>query len=94
VDFNPCQPGNPGFTRLAGRNDREGIAKTRHTRCVIAGQLSRRGKRGQQQGDSTMQADVLFRILKGVSWAVIALMLISIAYATFTSIKYWAGIGV
>jgi len=41
-----------------------------------------------------MQADVLFRILKGVSWAVIALMLISIAYATFTSIRYWAGIGV
>jgi len=59
-----------------------------------AGQLSRRGKRGQQQGDSTMQADVLFRILKGASWAVIALMLISIAYATFTSIRYWAGIGV
>ena len=41
-----------------------------------------------------MQADVLFRILKGISWAVIALMLISIGYATFTSIKYWAGIGV
>ena len=45
-------------------------------------------------GDSTMQADVLFRILKGVSWAVIALMLISILYAGFTSIKYWSGIGV
>lgn len=41
-----------------------------------------------------MQAEVLFRILKGVSWAVIALMLISILYAGFTSIKYWAGIGV
>ncbi len=41
-----------------------------------------------------MQADVLFRILKGVSWAVIVLMLISIIYAAFTSIKYWAGIGV
>lgn len=41
-----------------------------------------------------MQADVLFRILKGVSWAVIALMLLGIAYAAFTSIRYWAGIGV
>jgi len=41
-----------------------------------------------------MHADVLFRILKGVSWVVIALMLISIAYAAFTSVKYWAGIGV
>ncbi len=41
-----------------------------------------------------MQADVLFRILKGVGWGVMALMLISIGYATFTSIKYWAGIGV
>lgn len=41
-----------------------------------------------------MQADVLFRILKGVSWAVLILMLLSIAYAGFTSIRYWAGIGV
>lgn len=41
-----------------------------------------------------MQADVLFRVLKGVSWAVIALMLVSILYAVFTSVKYWAGIGV
>jgi len=41
-----------------------------------------------------MQPDVLFRILKGVGWGVIALMILSIAYATFTSIKYWAGIGV
>jgi len=41
-----------------------------------------------------MQADSLFRILKGVSWAVLALMLLSIAYAAFTSIRYWAGIGV
>ena len=41
-----------------------------------------------------MQADVLFRVLKGVSWVVIALMLISIAYAMFTSIRYWSGIGV
>lgn len=41
-----------------------------------------------------MQADLLFRVLKGVSWGVIALMLLSIAYASFTSIKYWAGIGV
>ncbi|MFT0850281.1 hypothetical protein VRY85_05805 [Achromobacter sp. F4_2707] len=41
-----------------------------------------------------MQADVLFRILKGLSWVVIALMLVSIVYASFTSIKYWAGIGV
>jgi len=41
-----------------------------------------------------MQADVLFRILKAVSWVVIALMLLGIAYAAFTSIRYWAGIGV
>jgi len=41
-----------------------------------------------------MQADVLFRILKGASWVVIALMLVSILYASFTSIRYWAGIGV
>jgi len=41
-----------------------------------------------------MHADQLFRIFKGVSWLVIALMLISIVYAAFTSIKYWAGIGV
>ncbi len=41
-----------------------------------------------------MQADVLFRILKGVGWAVIALMLLSIGYAAFTSIRYWSGIGV
>lgn len=41
-----------------------------------------------------MQADVLFHILKGVSWAVIALMLISIAYAAITSLRYWSGIGV
>jgi len=41
-----------------------------------------------------MQADVLFRILKGVSWVVIALMLIGILYASFISIKYFAGIGV
>ncbi len=41
-----------------------------------------------------MQADVLFRILKGAGWVVIALMILSIAYAAFTSIRYWAGIGV
>lgn len=41
-----------------------------------------------------MQADVLFRILKGASWAVIALMLLSILYACITSIRYWSGIGV
>jgi len=41
-----------------------------------------------------MQADVLFRILKGVSWVVIALMILSMAYAAFTSVKYWSGIGV
>lgn len=41
-----------------------------------------------------MQADVFFRILKSLSWVVIALMLISIIYAGFTSIKYWSGIGV
>ena len=41
-----------------------------------------------------MQADSLFRILKGVSWVVIVLMLISIGYAAFTSIRYWSGIGV
>lgn len=41
-----------------------------------------------------MQADLLFRILKGVSWGVIALMLLGILYASFTSVKYWAGIGV
>jgi len=41
-----------------------------------------------------MQADVLFRILRGVSWVVIALMLIGIVYAAFTSFRYWAGIGV
>lgn len=41
-----------------------------------------------------MQADLLFRILKGVSWGVMALMLLSVAYAAFTSITHWAGIGV
>lgn len=41
-----------------------------------------------------MQADFLFRVLKGVSWVVMALMLLGIAYAGFTSIRYWAGIGV
>ena len=41
-----------------------------------------------------MQEDVLFRVLKGLSWVVIALMLLSMAYALFTSVRYWAGIGV
>lgn len=41
-----------------------------------------------------MQPDVLFRFLKGVSWVVIALMLLGIAYAMITSVRYWAGIGV
>ena len=41
-----------------------------------------------------MQPEVLFRVLKGASWVVIALMLAGITYAMITSIRYWAGIGV
>jgi hypothetical protein len=36
----------------------------------------------------------LYRSVWTLSWVVLALMVVAVAYSVFTSIRYWTGIGV
>ena len=60
--------------------------------------MSGRGRRHtvleDQIADTGGPMQKWFAGLKALGWLVVALMVVAMLYATFTSLRYWSGIGV